>query len=108
MPPEQGGNSAALLATLVGKSSAGGLAGLAGSLLGAKNTGALFVALLHSGTVSGHLIDRFDLQHVYHKRYREDTAKRLSHLQLSRFVCRCMVSVWVIDPHSSKTAQRAP
>lgn len=80
MPPEQGGNSAAILATLVGKSSAGGLAGLAGSLLGAKNTGALFVALLHSGTVSGHLIDRFDLQRVYHKRYREDAAKRLNHL----------------------------
>ncbi len=80
MPPEQGGNSAAMLAALVGKSSAGGLAGLAGSLLGAKNNGALFVALLHSGTVSGHLIDRFDLQRVYHKRYREDTAKRLGHL----------------------------
>ena len=80
MPPEQGGNSAAMLAALVGKSSAGGLAGLAGSLLGTKNNGALFVALLHSGTVSGHLIDRFDLQRVYHKRYREDTAKRLGHL----------------------------
>jgi capsule polysaccharide export protein KpsE/RkpR len=80
MPPEQGGNNAALLAALVGKTSAGGLAGLAGSLLGAKNNGALFVALLHSGTVGGHLIDRFDLQRVYHKRYREDTAKRLSHL----------------------------
>jgi capsule polysaccharide export protein KpsE/RkpR len=80
MPPEQGGNTAAMLAALVGKSSAGGLAGLAGSLLGAKNTGALFVALLHSGTVSGHLIDRFDLQRVYHKRYREDAAKRLGHL----------------------------
>jgi capsule polysaccharide export protein KpsE/RkpR len=80
MPPEQGGNSAAMLAALVGKGSAGGLAGLAGSLLGAKNNGALFVALLHSGTVSGHLIDRFDLQHVYHKRYREDATKRLGHL----------------------------
>src|SRR5882672_5691963 len=80
MPPEQGGNTAALLAALAGKSSAGGLAGLAGSLLGAKNNGALFVALLHSGTVSGHLIDRFDLQRVYHKRYREATAKRLAHL----------------------------
>jgi capsule polysaccharide export protein KpsE/RkpR len=80
MPPEQGGNTAAMLAALVGKSSAGGLAGLAGSLLGAKNNGALFVALLHSGTVSGHLIDRFDLQRVYHKRYREDAAKRLGHL----------------------------
>ena len=80
MPPEQGGNTAAMLAALVGKSSAGGLAGLAGSLLGAKNNGALFVALLHSGTVSGHLMDRFGLQRVYHKRYREDTAKRLGRL----------------------------
>jgi capsule polysaccharide export protein KpsE/RkpR len=80
MPPEQGGNTAAMLAALLGKGSAGGLAGLAGSLLGVKNSGALFVALLHSGTVSGHLIDRFDLQQVYHKRYREDTAKRLAHL----------------------------
>jgi capsule polysaccharide export protein KpsE/RkpR len=80
MPPEQGSNSAAMLAALVGKGSAGGLAGLAGSLLGAKNNGAMFVALLHSGTVSGHLIDRFDLQRVYHKRYRLDTAKRLGHL----------------------------
>ncbi len=58
MPPEQGGNTAAMLAALVGKGSAGGLAGLAGSLLGAKNNGALFVALLHSGTVSGHLRER--------------------------------------------------
>ena len=80
MPPEQGGNSTAILAALVGKSSAGGLAGLAGSLLGAKNNGALFVALLRSGTVSGHLIDRFNLQLVYHRRYREDTAKQLGHL----------------------------
>jgi capsule polysaccharide export protein KpsE/RkpR len=80
MPPEQGSNTAAMLAALVGKSSAGGLAGLAGSLLGTKNNGALFVALLHSGTVGGHLIDRFDLQRVYHKRYREDTARRLGHL----------------------------
>src|SRR5258708_1564754 len=80
MPPEQGGNTAAMLAALVGKGSAGGLAGLAGSLLGAKNNGALFVALLHSGTVSGHLIDRFDLQRVYHKRYREDAARRLGRL----------------------------
>jgi capsule polysaccharide export protein KpsE/RkpR len=84
MPPESGGNSAAMLAALVGRGSsagsASGLAGLAGSLLGAKNNGAMFVALLHSGTISGHLIDRFNLQGVYHKRYRETTAKRLAHL----------------------------
>jgi capsule polysaccharide export protein KpsE/RkpR len=84
MPPETGSNSAAMLAALVGRGnstgSGSGLASLAGSLLGAKNNGALFIALLHSGTISGHLIDRFNLQQVYHKRYRETTAKRLAHL----------------------------
>jgi len=104
MPPEQGGNSAAMLAALVGKSSAGGLAGLAGSLLGAKNNGALFVALLHSGTVSGHLIDRFDLQHVYHKRYREDTAKRLGHLtKITEDPKSGVITIGVTD----KTRERA-
>jgi capsule polysaccharide export protein KpsE/RkpR len=87
MPPEQANTSAAMLAALVGKGVAGssggggggGLAGLAGSLLGMKNNGALFVALLRSGTVTGHLVDRFNLQHVYHKRYRSEATKRLIH-----------------------------
>jgi capsule polysaccharide export protein KpsE/RkpR len=104
MPPEQGGNSAALLAAVLGRSSAvgsaggGGLAGLAGSLLGAKNNGALFAALLHSGTVSGHLIDRFDLQRVYHRRYREDTAKRLGHLtKITEDIKSGVITVAVTD-----------
>lgn len=80
MPPEQGSNSSALLAVLLGKTSAGGLAGLAGSLLGTKSNGALFLALLRSGTVSGRLIDRFGLQQEYHKRYRDDTARKLARL----------------------------
>jgi capsule polysaccharide export protein KpsE/RkpR len=88
MPPEQANTSAAMLAALVGKGSGGssgggmgggGLAGLAGSLLGMKNNGALFVALLRSGTVTGHLVDRFNLQHVYHKRYRSEATKKLIH-----------------------------
>jgi capsule polysaccharide export protein KpsE/RkpR len=82
MPPERGGSSASMLAALVGRGSsagsAGGLAGLAGSLLGPKDNGALFIALLRSGTISAHLTDRFDLQHVYHTRYRDSTAKRLA------------------------------
>src|SRR5882724_10166189 len=104
MPPEQGSNSAAMLAALVGKGSAGGLAGLAGSLLGAKNNGAVFVALLHSGTISGHLIDRFDLQRVYHKRYREDTAKRLGHLtKITEDPKSGVITIGVTD----KTRERA-
>lgn len=82
MPPDQQGSGALLLAALAGRSGGGlgALGGLAGSLLGGHTTTALFVDLLRSGTVSGHLIDRFNLQHVYHKRYRIDTAKHLARI----------------------------
>ncbi len=80
MPPDQQSSGAMMLAALASHSgSLGGLGSLAGSLLGGHTTTALFVNLLHSSTVSGHLIDRFNLQHVYRKRYRIDTAKHLAH-----------------------------
>jgi uncharacterized protein involved in exopolysaccharide biosynthesis len=78
MPPEQPSSGAAMLAALAGHS-LGGLAGfgnLAG-LLGGRTSGALFIDLLHSRTVSDHIIDRFNLQQVYKKRYRIDTVKYL-------------------------------
>lgn len=79
MPPDDQGSGALMLAALAGHSGLGSLGGLASSLLGARTTTALFVNLLESGTVRGHLIDRFDLQHVYHSRYRITTAKHLAH-----------------------------
>jgi uncharacterized protein involved in exopolysaccharide biosynthesis len=81
MPPDQQGSSAMLLAALAGRSSGlGALGSLAGGFLGEHPTTALFIDLLQSGTVSGHLIERFDLKHVYHKRYNIDTAKHLAHV----------------------------
>ncbi len=66
------------MAAIAGRSEFGGLGGLASSLLGARTSGPLFVDLLRSATVSDDLIDRFQLQMIYHKRYRVDTAKRLA------------------------------
>jgi capsule polysaccharide export protein KpsE/RkpR len=80
MPPEQPSTGAAMLAALAGHSM-GGLAGfgnLAG-LLGGRTSSALFIDLLHSRTVSDHIIDRFNLQQAYKKRYRIDTVKYLAH-----------------------------
>jgi capsule polysaccharide export protein KpsE/RkpR len=80
MPPSNSMGGAALLAAIAGRSGAlGNLGALAGGLLGGSggNT-ALFIDLLRSGSVSAGLIDRFDLQHVYRKRYRIDTAKFLA------------------------------
>jgi len=69
-----------MLAALAHSSSLGGLGSLASGLLGTHTSTALFINLLHSGTVSGHLIDRFQLQHLYRNRYRVDTAKHLARL----------------------------
>jgi capsule polysaccharide export protein KpsE/RkpR len=80
MPPEQSSSGAAMLAALAGHSlgGLGGLGNLAG-LLGGRTSSALFIDLLHSRTISDHIIDRFNLQHVYKKRYRIDTVKYLAH-----------------------------
>jgi len=70
-----------MLAALTGRmGSLGALSGLAGGLAGVHSSAELFIDLLRSGTVSSHLIDRFNLQQVYRKRYRIDTAKRLARL----------------------------
>ncbi len=77
MPPDQQSASATMLAALVGRTGAGALAPFAGDLLGMKNTGALFVDLLRSRTVEDRLVDRFDLQRVYWRRYRETARLKL-------------------------------
>jgi Chain length determinant protein len=62
MPPDQQGSGAMLLAALAGRSGGlGGLGGLAGGLFSGHPTTALYENLLESGTVGGHLIDRFHL-----------------------------------------------
>jgi uncharacterized protein involved in exopolysaccharide biosynthesis len=78
MPPEQPSSGAAMLAVLAGHSMGGlsGLGSLAG-MLGGRTSSALFIDLLHSRTIADHVIDRFNLQHVYKKRYRIDTVKYL-------------------------------
>jgi uncharacterized protein involved in exopolysaccharide biosynthesis len=82
MPPDQqSSGGAALLAAVAGRAlgGLGSLGSLAGGLLGGKTSTSLYIDLLHSRTVSDHIIDRFDLQRAYHKRYRIDTVKYLAH-----------------------------
>jgi capsule polysaccharide export protein KpsE/RkpR len=84
MPPGNSMGGAAMLAALAGRGgsslgSLGSLGMLAGGLVGGGGNTALFIDLLRSSSVSRRLIDRFDLQHLYHKRYRIDTAKYLAH-----------------------------
>ena len=78
MPPDNQSNSGmAMLAALSAKTG-GGLAPLAGDLLGVKSSGALFIGILRSRTVQIRLIDRFDLRHVYGTRYEHEARTELS------------------------------
>jgi capsule polysaccharide export protein KpsE/RkpR len=50
---------------------------MAGSFLGLKTSGALFADVLRSRTIQDHIVDKFNLQKVYWKRYKEDARKKL-------------------------------
>jgi capsule polysaccharide export protein KpsE/RkpR len=81
MPPDSTSSAGGMLATaLAGKGNANSnseLAMMAGSLLGMKAPGALYVNLFRSRTVQDRIIDRLSLQNVYGKRYKEDARKKL-------------------------------
>jgi capsule polysaccharide export protein KpsE/RkpR len=78
MPPDpQSGTAMAMLAAMSGKGGAA-LGGMAGDLLGMKNSGDLFLEILRGRTVEDRLIDRFDLRKVYGDHYWEDARKELA------------------------------
>lgn len=78
MPPENSASNSPLLAALTGNAfGTNALAGLAASLMESHHSGALFIDLLRSSSVTGRLIDQFQLQKVYGKRYRIDAVKTL-------------------------------
>lgn len=73
MPPDSDSSGAALLAAMADKGG-GLLSSYAGSLLGIKNSGDLFIGILRSRTVEDGLIKKFDLRAVYSVR-RWETAR---------------------------------
>lgn len=82
MPPDQqSGMGAAMLAAVAGRAGgttgAGGLAALAGDVLGIKNSGDLFIGVLRSRTVQEDIVRKFDLRKIYGDRYWEEACKDL-------------------------------
>jgi hypothetical protein len=104
MPPDnQSGNGAAAFLAAAGRSG-GGLAGVAGDLLGTKNSGALFVGILSSRTVQDRLIEQFDLRREYGDRKMEDARTDLAkHTGISEDRKSGILSVSVWD-HGPKRA----
>jgi len=108
MPPDNqsGGGAAAFLAA-AGRGGSG-LAGLAGDLLGTKNSGALFVGILSSRTVQDRLIDEFDLRHEYGDRKMEDARLDLAkHTGVSEDRKSGIISISVWDHSPQRAADLA-
>jgi len=81
MPPDsQPGGGLALMAMLGSGSQSGGSSGLgalASDLMGAKTTGAVFIAVMRSRTAEERIIQRFDLKKVYSTRLEDSARLRL-------------------------------
>jgi uncharacterized protein involved in exopolysaccharide biosynthesis len=106
MPPENqsGSGAAALLSLATGRNNSGGLGSLAGEMLGAKNSGALFVGILSTRTVQDRLIQQFDLSRVYSDSKLEDVRIDLArHTSVSEDRKSGIISISVTD-HDPKRA----
>lgn len=119
MPPENVSNEAvALLGTLGARGSEpsgiaesiGGAAfgGVASDLLGMKNTGALFVTILYSRTVTDRLIEQFQLQRLYHAKLMEDARRQLwEHVDMSADRKSGVIGITVTDRDPQRAAAMA-
>jgi len=75
LPPQQ---DQGLMSAMAGQ--LGGLASLAGGMLGGASTGDLYVGMLKSEALKGKIIDRFKLMDVYDIKYRLDAYKALDEI----------------------------
>jgi capsule polysaccharide export protein KpsE/RkpR len=108
MPPDdQSGSELAMAATMAGKMS-GGLAGLAGSVLGLKSSGDLFLGILGSRTVQDDLIAKFDLRRVYGKALWQDARTTLAErTEMSEDRKSGIISIAVTDRSPERAASLA-
>jgi uncharacterized protein involved in exopolysaccharide biosynthesis len=107
MPPDSQSSSGMAMMALAGKSGTG-LSSLAGDLLGMKNSGDLFVDILHSRTVEDRLIERFDLRRVYWDKYWQDARKSLAmNTSISEDRKSGVITITVTDRDPLRAAQIA-
>jgi capsule polysaccharide export protein KpsE/RkpR len=111
MPPDnESASGLGMLAAMSGSTTgaAGGLAGLAGDLLGTKNSGDLFIGILGSDTVQNHLISQFGLMNEYRDSKIEDARKELSErTNLSSDRKSGIISIIVTDHDPKRAAAMA-
>ncbi|HEY7097732.1 MAG TPA: lipopolysaccharide biosynthesis protein [Terriglobales bacterium] len=79
MPPTPDSTLGLAALSAMGRVGESGLGMMAGSFLGIRSTGALFMGIMHSNIVEDAIIDRFKLMDLYSARLPEDARKKLEH-----------------------------
>lgn len=107
MPPDgQAGSGMAMLSAFAGR--AGAMGGLAGDLLGVKNSGALFVGILESRTVQDRLIGQFGLLRVYGATKMEDGRTAVvTHTHIAEDRKSGIITITVMDHDPRRAAALA-
>jgi uncharacterized protein involved in exopolysaccharide biosynthesis len=110
MPPDsQQGGGLALMAMLGGgQNGSSGLGSLATDLLGAKTTGAVFIAVMRSRTAEDSIMQRFELKKVYWTRTEESARKRLEkNTEITEERKSGVITVVVTDHDAKRAAAMA-
>lgn len=109
MPPDdQSSSGLGMLAAMASSSGTGGLAGVAGDLLGIKSSGDLFVGVLGSDTLQDDLVQEFQLMKVYHDSKIEDARKDLAeHTAISADRKSGIIAIAVTDHDPKRAAAMA-
>lgn len=102
LPPQ---TDQSLMGMMMGQMGGGGLANLAGDLLGSGSPADMYVSILNSNTISDDIIDRFRLMDVYDEKYRLDTYKTLSkNVDISAGKKDGIISITVNDKDPKRAA----
>jgi tyrosine-protein kinase Etk/Wzc len=103
LPPQQDSGMIGMMSAMTG-----GMASLAGDLLGKGNSSDLYVGLLHTQAVKDAVIDRFKLMEVYDQSYRLDTYRALEQrTEIAAGKKDGIISITVEDRDPKRAAQLA-
>jgi uncharacterized protein involved in exopolysaccharide biosynthesis len=106
LPPQQSQSMASAMMSQLGQL-APLLQAAGGKDLGIRNPNDMYVAMLKSRTIADALIDRFSLMNGYHKKFREETRRRLEDLTQIVAGKDGIISISVDDRSPGRAAEMA-
>jgi capsule polysaccharide export protein KpsE/RkpR len=108
MPPDDQATSGLAMAAVLSNKMQGALAGLAGSVLGLKSSGELFMGILQSRTVQDDLVTKFDLRKVYGEKLWQNARRKLAeNTSISEDRKSGIISITVTDRSPQRAAAMA-